>query len=153
MSGAARTSAVVAICLLLLGIGISALRAPEPGGVAAAWPSPAELDSLERYLTPVAPAPRVDDYAAFLPAAAAPRIPVREESVGVEAPRMAWRLSAILITGERPLAIINDQQVRPGEPLPGGARVLSIGRDHVVIRESDGTQRTVRISEGTEGPQ
>lgn len=110
------------------------------------WPEVAELDSLTRYLAPVEPAPRPDDYGAFIPARPAPASPrprARE-------PATTLRLSAILIAGDRRVAIINDRDVRQGDRVGPDAVVLSIGRDHVVIRERDGSPRTLRLTTGTQ---
>lgn len=142
-----RTIAVIAAgAALLATTGWAMRRAPEPPP--SPWPAPEEIDSLSRYLAASEPAPRIDDYAVFLPAEAAPRVwlaPASEPETLSE-----LRLSAILIAGNRPLAIINDRHVRPGETLDGGAVVVSITRDRVVVRERSGTIRTLRLPNGSE---
>ena len=50
----------------------------------------------------------------------------------------AWTLSAILIAGERRIAIVNDRMVRSGDRLEEGVRVETIESDHVVIMLPDG---------------
>ena len=50
----------------------------------------------------------------------------------------AWALSAILIAGERRIAIVNDRMVRPGDRIGTGARVETIESDHVVLMLPDG---------------
>lgn len=136
-----RTVAVVAVSAALLGTTVWAMgRSPELPP--STWPAPEEIDSLSRYLAASEPAPRIDDYAAYLPAERAPQV---WRPAPVQAPPSDLRLSAILIAGGRELAIINDRHVRPGERLNGGAVVVSIARDHVVVRERDGTLRTLRL--------
>ena len=61
-------------------------------------------------------------------------------------PPQPRRLSAILVIGGEPIAIIDDQQVRRGSVLPGGTQVVDIDRAGVVLREPDGRQRTLRLS-------
>jgi hypothetical protein len=61
----------------------------------------------------------------------------------VAAPR--WRLSAIMVAGDRRMAIINEQLVRPGEALGDGARVATVERDHVVIIAPDGSRRRLEL--------
>lgn len=58
------------------------------------------------------------------------------------------RLSAILISPARRVAIIDDRLVEPGARLSGGTRVAEIERDRVVLREPDGTRQVLRINEG-----
>lgn len=124
-------------------------RAPEPPP--SQWPAPEEIDSLSRYLVASEPAPRIDDYAVFLPAEAAPRVWLPPIGSISEPEQLAdLRLSAILIAGNRPLAIINDRHVRPGETVDGGGVVVSIARDRVVVRERSGTIRTLRLPNGSE---
>ena len=142
----ARTIAVIAAgAALLATTGWAMRRAPEPPP--SQWPAPEEIDSLSRYLVPGEPAPRMDDYTVFLPAEAAPRVwlaPTSEPETLTD-----LRLSAILIAGDRPLAIINDRHVRPGQTLENGVVVVSIARDRVVVRERSGTVRTLRLPNGT----
>lgn len=146
MRGRARVVLAGLRALLVLGVVVWATRAPEPVAASAAWPSPEELDSLSAYLAPAVAAPNIDEYAAYLPADDAPvvRQEYRPRRPAIEAPDR--KLSAILITPDRPIAIIDNQQVRPGEQLPGGAEVLAIEKDQVIVREADGTRRTLRVS-------
>lgn len=125
----------------------------DPAPPPSRWPSPEEIDSLSRYLAAGEAAPRLDDYAVFLPAEAAREVwlPVAEShQESYPEPQANLRVTAILIAGGRPLAIINDRHVRPGESIDGGAVVVSIARDHVVVRERSGTLRTLRLPTGTE---
>lgn len=144
-----RTIAVIATgAILLATTGWAMQRAPEPPP--SQWPAPEEIDSLSRYLAASEAAPSIDDYAVFLPAEAAPRVWIPPVTVSEPERLTELRLSAILIAGNRPLAIINDRHVRPGETLDGGAVVVSITRDRVVVRERSGTIRTLRLPNGSE---
>jgi hypothetical protein len=142
-----RTFAAVAVSVLFLAIASWAARRdrePPP----SRWPSVAELDSLSRYLAPGSAAPRLDDYAAYLPAAI-PR-PARGSSASQAVPALESRLSAIIISGDRRLAIIGDRSLRSGERLENGAVIVRIAPDHVVIRERGGSLRTLRLATGTD---
>jgi hypothetical protein len=142
----ARGAAVAGVGAALIALAIAAWSNPAPDTTATPWPSAAELDSLAAYLAPTAPAPRVDDYAAFVPARHLPAAPPPGEPPA--AAQTHVQLSAILIAGARPVAIINDQTVLPGARLEGGAVVLSIEPDHVLIREPDGSRRRVFLTAG-----
>ena len=144
---AARTALLVGLCLSLAGVtGWSFTpRAMERAGAGA--PPPIEADSLSRYLEPASAAPRLDDYAVFLPAIEpAPRY-VGPAPV-VDGPLTEWELGAIMIAGGRPLAILNDETVAAGARLFDGSVVLEIGHDHVVIRAPNGTLRRLVMSAG-----
>lgn len=119
-------------------------------------PSQVELDSLSRYLTPMADslAASRDTVSAaafegdpFQPPAPVAR--VRAPVVVAQAPAPDWVLSAIFITASRRAAVVNDVLVNIGDRLPGGARVSAIERDHVVIVEPSGTERRLTLREGT----
>lgn len=60
----------------------------------------------------------------------------------------ALRVSAVLISGDRRVAIIDDALVGPGDVLPGGERVAEIRQDAVVLVKRDGTRQIVRIDRG-----
>lgn len=112
--------------------------------------STAELDSLGTYLSPSSPAPVLDEYGAFLPARAPDRTPVATPDVPAAEPdeRRDWTLSAIVTGGTRPLAIIDDVTFAPGAMLPDGSRLVEIEPGHVVLREPNGTRRTLRLKAG-----
>lgn len=142
----ARGAAVAAVGALLVALAVAAWTDRTPAVAEAPWPSAAELDSLTAYLAPSAPAPRVDDYAAFVPA---PHASLAAPPANAPAAAQTEvQLSAILIAGARPMAIINDQTVLPGARLEGGAVLLSIEPDHVLIREPDGSRRRVFLTAG-----
>jgi hypothetical protein len=136
--------------VLLVGAIAWANTAPAPAASDLSM-SAAELDSLSVYLTPSAPAPMLDQQAAFLPEARrleppAGPIDPGPEDLAVVAPLRS--VSAILTGGGGALAIIDDVTVGPGALLPDGARVVSIDRESVVLRETDGTIRTLRLKAG-----
>ncbi len=145
-----RTSlAIWGVSGLLLGLvllGLGALPAPPSRAVRP------DADSLERlagYLEPaVGPGPVRGEVSGpggvvdpFVARQAAPE-PARP---GMERGR---RLSAILISPARRVAIIDDRLVEPGDRLSGGTRVAEIQRDRVVLMEPDGTRQVLRMNEG-----
>lgn len=136
---------VPGVAAVLLAVAAWWTLRPTETPVIAGWPTPEELDSLVPYLAPVAAAPRIDDYGAFLPAATAPA-PAAPRPAPLGAPAPEWRLSAVLITGDRPIAIIDDAPVGLGARLPDGSVVVAIEREQVVLRAPDGTRRTLRLS-------
>ena len=147
MSSRVRWAALGLVSIVLVSFAARSLRARAPEEVAMELPSAVEMDSLSRYLAPSAPAPRLDDYAVFLPAPAPARVAPSQPALADPDPS-AWQLSAILIAGPRPVAIINDQAVAAGAELADGSRVLSIERDHVVIRAPNGARRRLSLTAG-----
>lgn len=109
----------------------------------------AELDSLSAYLSPSAAAPALDEYGAFLPPMA-PEQPVDPPyaTSHERGPEREWRVSAIVTGGVRSIAVIDDVTIRAGGILPDGSRVVAIGADHVILRDPDGTLRTLRLKAG-----
>ena len=144
----ARTALVLALCLALTCVAAWSLFTSEVEPAAAGTPDSEELDSLSRYLAPVGPAPRLDDYAVFLPARRPARYQPPEPRPVEEPSTSSWELSAIMIAGSRPVAIIDDEAFAAGARLPDGAVVLQIERDHVVIRTPNGTRRRLVLSAG-----
>ena len=148
MKGSRRGIVFGMMCGALLVAAIALANSPP----APAGPTPvltaAELDSLGVYLGPSAPAPVLDEYGAFLPALE--EEPPRNAGPAPAAgpPPTDYAVSAIVTGGSRPLAIIDDAAVAPGATLPDGARVVSIEKDHVVLRHPDGTLRTLRLKAG-----
>lgn len=114
------------------------------------YTAPATLDSLSRYLRPIALT------AARQPARAAELFaredyyaqPERAER-GYEAPsgpaRPRWVVSAILLTDAQRMAVVNDSVVVVGSTLPGGARIVEIQSDRVVLQEG-GVRRVVSLN-------
>lgn len=72
-----------------------------------------------------------------------PRAPVRAPAV-----EGGWVASAILITSDRRSAVVNDEIVSVGDVVPGGARVVAIERDRVVIVTPAGVRRTLTVQPG-----
>jgi hypothetical protein len=60
-----------------------------------------------------------------------------------------WNVTAVLITGSRKAAVINDAVVSLGGRLPGGAQLTEVERDHVVLTDARGERRTIRILDGS----
>jgi hypothetical protein len=119
-------------------------------------PSATELDSLRGYVTrkPLAgpppgtglspsPAGGTDPFGKV---SAAPRYAVE---IGTQAHTPArWVVSTILITDNRRVAVINGVLASQSTILPGGARVLAIEPDHVVIAEPNGARREISVQGG-----
>lgn len=156
-----QTRLAVAI-LVVAALAFWSLRIIGRPGVATAavspdTPSQVELDSLSRYLTPMADSLAASrdtvNAAAFEGDPFEPPAPVHvapaPRSAVAPAPAPDWVLSAIFITASRRAAVVNDVLVNIGDRLPGGARVSAIERDHVVIIEPSGTQRRLTLREGT----
>lgn len=57
----------------------------------------------------------------------------------------SWTLSAVLVTGDRRTAILNDQLVRPGDRLEDGTRVEVIETNHILIVTPDGERRRLEL--------
>lgn len=119
--------------------------------------APAALDSLGRYLRPIAlTSARSNAGAAELFAGEDYFAqPAREERMdaGISAParssqpaRPRWVVSAILLTDAKQMAVVNDSVVVVGSMLPGGARILEIQSDRVVLQESGGGRRTISLN-------
>lgn len=142
-----RTIAVAIAGSALLGVILWARWSESEALPVGNWPTVEELDSLGRYLEPSDPAPPLDDYAVFLPAEPEPYFGEPSGPLP-QVPAPELELSAILTGGSRPVAIINDQPVRPGAKLPGGSILLAIAPDHVVIRDPGGAQRRVFLRDG-----
>ena len=132
--------------VLLVGIVGLGLRLPgPPTGVQAG--DAGRMTELASYLEPVK-APAVD-----APSRGAVRDPFRQplapvpETTGPR-PAPGPRVSAILISGERRLAILDDRVVRPGDVLDDGTLVEAIGPREVVLVAPDGTRQVLRIETG-----
>ena len=115
--------------------------------------APAALDSLGRYLRPVAltaarrPAESAELFARedYL---AQPAGAEREDRgpVTPAAPGARWVVSAILLMDAQRMAVVNDSVVVVGSTLPGGARVVEIESDRVVLQESGGSRRVISLN-------
>lgn len=61
----------------------------------------------------------------------------------VDAP--VWRVTTTLMAGNRRAALINDVLVYVGDSLPGGGKLVSVERDHVVVSDLKGATHTVAV--------
>ena len=124
----------------------------------ASLPTAQELDSLRGYVhrtPPVAVAPKAS--AGMLAVGTDPfaRVSASETpsyvagTAALSGPRpVRWVVSTIMITENRRFAVINGVVATAGTVLPGGARVLAIEPDHVVLAESSGARREVSVQSG-----
>jgi hypothetical protein len=106
--------------------------------------TPPQLESLALYLKPIAAAPPAPLVEPFVP-------PRYEDDEPVEAPtgspgRPGWTVSAILISDVRRVAVVNEELVTIGSRTAGGARIVAIEPDHVVLTEPGGARRVVRVA-------
>lgn len=141
--------------LLIIASGVAwrvASTASEVVGSPTSYPARSGWDSLAPYLRPMTlTSSRTDvgtmdvltgsDYYAA-PGARAP-------SFGGPPPRSTrprWVVSAILLTDTRRMAVVNDSVVVLGSMVPGGARVVAIESDHVVLQESGGARRVISLN-------
>ena len=124
----------------------------------ASLPTAQELDSLRGYVsrtTPAAQPARIvfDRYAiggsdpfAKVTRWEAPRY--SGETAAQPRAAVRWIVSTIMITDNRRVAVINGVLAYPSTVLPGGARVLAIEPDHVVIAEANGARREISVQSG-----
>lgn len=156
-----RFAAIVLPVVLISAAAHSALKPPPAvAAIPAGVPVAEEFDSLSRYLKarPAQGVPslvstarvRTDLYDPFASAdfvaaetatASAPAAPVRERYV----------VTAILISRDKRVAVIDDALVSVGSVLPGGIRVIAIENDHVEVVGPSGTRRMLTIKD-TNGP-
>ena len=154
---------IAGICLPILLISVAAHRALKPPAVTAevstGIPSAEELDSLSRYLAarPPQSAPGFgivgrSNFDQFDPFASAEFVELNVSSTApVPRVRDRYVVTAILISKDRRVAVINDTLVSVGSILPGGIRVTAIENDHVEIVGRSGTRRMLSIKD-SEGP-
>lgn len=128
----------------------------------ASLPTVEELDSLRRYVKRSTPLPLpVSSMAVAAEGgdgfAGPPRLadPVYPDVVvgpaqptAPAAPR--WVVSTIMITDTRRVAVLNGALVTPGQTLSGGARVITIDPDRVVLAEANGARRELPVRGGSE---
>jgi hypothetical protein len=58
-----------------------------------------------------------------------------------------WRVSATLLAGNHRAAVINDELVYVGDVVPGGGKLTSVERDHVVVTDQKGAAHMVVVKE------
>ncbi|MBA3645920.1 MAG: hypothetical protein H0W63_07045 [Gemmatimonadaceae bacterium] len=128
-------------------------------GSAAPLPSAEELESLRAYVSrtpPVAerPSSQQPDYTlgGSDPFAKVTRTEARSvpsASGGFSGPvGPRWVVSTIMLTENRRVAVINSVLANVGTVLPGGARVIAIEPDHVVLMESNGARHEISVQGG-----
>ena len=130
---------------------VSNARVPGPPRQMA-LPTASELVEMERYLDPVDAAvgtqvgipPRVEiDGSPFGRVMVETAVDRPTGPVGEPAPR--WVLSAVMIAGDRRVAIVNDELARPGERLSDGARVAEVGQNYIVLITPTGERRRLEL--------
>ena len=117
------------------------------------WPAAGHLDTLSAYLDapqgsrPIIPETALspDDFADYEPDYEPEVVAGNPPVESVAPPQPSWRVSAILVADNRRVAIVNDSAVAVGDPLPGGARVIEIELDFVVLRAADGARTVLRL--------
>lgn len=123
--------------------------------VSSKFPAPATFDSLGRYLRPMPatagrtgtePADFFSTTEYFAPRGRSGSDDGAPSTASRPGTRPRWVVSAILLTELRKLAVLNDSVVVLGSLLPGGARVIAIESDHVVLQESSGARRVISMN-------
>jgi hypothetical protein len=154
---------IAGISLPILLVSVAAHRALEQPSataeVSTGIPSAEELDSLSQYLAarPPQSAPGFGiasraNFDQFDPFASPDFVDVNVSSTApVPRVRDRYVVTAILISKDRRVAVINDALVSVGSILPGGIRVTAIENDHVEIVGRSGTRRMLSIKD-SEGP-
>jgi hypothetical protein len=136
----------------------SALKPPKNAPtVSASIPSAAEMDSLSKYLSPRAArgVPVLATGNALRAGQPDPffsmDVVTTSDSLNRTVPRPAVRdryvVTAILISNNKRIAVINEALVTVGSMLPGGFRVTAIENDHVEIVAPSGVSRMLAIRE------
>lgn len=115
--------------------------------------APATLDSLARYLRPVA---LTSDRARTEPAElfaredfyAQPREfgAMNDGALVPDSPVQGWVVSAILVTDVQRMAIVNNSVVVVGSTLAGGAQVVDIQPDRVVLQVAGSGRRVISLN-------
>lgn len=141
--------AAVALALLLVAFAARVItnNAAEKVRLNRTGVSPAQLEALAPLLEPVPPSPPLQLVEPSLP------LPLSDElerdpapPSPANSPATRWTVSAILISDSRRVAVVNEQLVGVGATLPGGARLVAIERDHVVIDEPGRGRRVIRVA-------
>jgi hypothetical protein len=156
-----RWLAVAAAVIVIAGVagwrslhGAGTLRA---ASVPAPIPSP-ELAQLIPYSAPIVDTPRIlppardsitmprDPFAERPLARVIAAMPDTEHAAAPKVPAEQWRVTTTLMAGTRRAALINDELIYVGDPLPGGGGILtSVERDHVVVKDTKGATHTVAV--------
>ena len=108
--------------------------------------TPPQLESLAPYLKPIAPTPPTPLVEPFvIPRYEDDEPPPTPTGTGSPA-KPGWTVSAILISDVRRVAVVNEELVTIGSRTAGGARIVAIEPDHVVLTEPGGARRVVRVA-------
>lgn len=150
----------ITVPMILIAVGAnSALKPPKDAPtVSSSIPSAEELDSLSKYLKPgqlqgiprlvgntQLPGNDIDPFVSFEPAVTADTSGQATEPKAIARDR--YVVSAILISSEKRIAVINELLVTVGSMLPGGFRVTAIENAHVQIVAPNGQTRMLSIRE------
>jgi hypothetical protein len=148
---------VAGICLPLILIAVAARTALKPKSAVASvsgLPAVEEIDSLGKYLRPqqnlVVPVVASGAIVRDAEADSYERVSrVQRQSVPRENPAVdSYQVTAILISSDRRVAVVNETLVSVGSMLPGGAKILAIENDYVEIFV-DGKRRLLSIKESS----
>lgn len=140
-----------------------AVRAGEAGG-AVVPPSPGpQVAQLTPFATPIPDTLRLAPSSADAGMVARdpfvmrgmPRVVASSGSANAprqqaDEPRAEWTVTTILLAGARRAALINDQLVYVGDPLPDGSKLTTVERDHVVVTDRKGTAHKVAVIGGND---
>jgi hypothetical protein len=156
MGGGSRAMVTGAVAAGLVVLG-GMILLPEPPG-RRGFPTAGPLAELTPYLEPVdADAVRVEargvpatvvvrgDPFRPPPAAVRPGGDGGAVSTVASPPRPRWTLSAVMVSGDRRIAIINDEVAREGERLRDGSLVRRVANDHVILVTPAGESRRLEL--------
>ena len=160
-----RLLALVAAVVVIGGfLAWRSLRAGAAAGALAPAPSPGpQLTQLNAYATPIPDTMRIAPSAPDVGVVTrdpfvmrgAPRILTSSSGSAaprqVEEARVEWKVTTTLVAGARRAALINDQLVYVGDPLPDGSKLTTVERDHVVVTDRKGAAHTVAVSKEGNG--
>jgi hypothetical protein len=155
-----RFGAIVLPVVLVAAAARSALKpSTDTPAVNAGVPSAEEFDSLSKYLR-ARPAQGVPQLVSaegvqaglYDPFASPDFVPV-EGATPSSVPQVRDRyvVTAILISRDKRVAVVDDVLVGVGTVLPGGVRVTAIESDHVEVVSPSGTRRMLTIKDSN-GP-
>ena len=80
----------------------------------------------------------------------APRGGTTDQFRATGVPVVRWTVSAIMITESRRVAVVNDSLVSVGASVGGGATIAAIDPDRVILLESGGVRRELRVQSGSQ---
>lgn len=152
-----------AVAIVVAGlVGWRSMRGGNATMASAAIPNVGVTDLLP-YTTPVADSARAiaaapslvatarDPFAAQAVARAPETHPAITQSAQPRAEKEAWRVTTTLLSGSRRAALINDELIYVGDPLPDGSRLTRVEHDHVVVTDQKGAAHTVAVAKEGNG--